>query len=265
MAQPIPAHDQEHFAAVQRALVADGLHLAMVSGDCSRLGIYAGALARALAQSHGWRVEAYQPRRLEAIVADLMLCRFDAALSRISAASPGRPAVPAGSPDERGCVLFIPDAQALPPQEFDQILRLAAGTRLLRLVALFDGSRAGETGIRMRRMGEHVACWTLDDENDDTPAEPARQRGGSDAAPPGRAFGPSRLQVGGMFAMAAVLLLALLPAAPWRSDDGSRHAATPPARTVTGSVQLAGEPPAAFPHAPNPPESDAPAPAEVPR
>ncbi len=264
MAQPIPAHDQEHFAAVQRALVADGLHLAMVSGDCSRLSTYAGALARALAQSHGWRVEAYQARRLEAIVADLMLSRFDAALSRISAASAGRTAVPEGSPDERGCVLFIPDAHALPPQEFDQILRLATGTRLLRLVALFDGSRAGETGIRMRRMGDHVACWTLDDENDDAAAGPARQRGCSDAAPPARAIVPSRLQVGGMLAMAA-LLLALLPAAPWRSDDGARHAAAPPVRTVTGSVQLAGEPPAAFPHAPNQPGSEAPGPAEAQR
>ncbi len=248
MASTIPAHDREHFAAVQRALLDDGLHLAMVSSDRLQLTAYAGALARALAQAHGWRVEAYQPKRLEAIVAELMLRRFDAALSGISAPSPGLRSAQSHASEERGCVLFLPHAQALPLQEFDQLLRIAAGTRLLRVVALFDGAASHETGLRLRALGERVACWTLDEDDDDPPPVPHRAPGTAGATLP--APRPSRLRTGGMLAVAAVLLLALLPAAPWRPGQQAEHAGATSTLTVRGSVQLAGEPPAGFRPAP---------------
>lgn len=251
MPDPIPAHDRAHFAAVQHALLADGLHLAMVSAVHGKLTAYAGALARALAQAHGWRVEAYQASRLEAVVAELMLGRFDAALSRISAASPA--GSPGGQAAERGCVLFIPNAQALPIEELDQLLRVATGVRRLRLVALFDGGQPQATASRLRRMGDQLAHWALDEEAEDEQPAALPRRTAVEASGAAAAR-PSRLRLAGMVATAAMLVLALLPAAPWRNDPA--HADSPPAvsaaeaeaarLSISGRVQLAGDPPAAF-------------------
>ncbi len=139
----------------------------MVAHDRERLHDYALALARTLAAESGVRVEAYHPDRVEALVVDLMLHRFDAALSDISRPAAGHgtgwPAVGA----RPGCVLFVAHAESMPRGEFRQLLRVAAGTRRngLRLVALFDASRAG-CDERIADMGTQVARWDLDADDD---------------------------------------------------------------------------------------------------
>ncbi len=205
MSTPVRTQDMEHFAIVRDSLARDGLHVAMAAHDRRRLQDYAGALARALAGQSGLRAEAYNPSRLESVVVDLMLHRFDAALSDISGSGT------AGGHDPRfhpvasrpGCVLFIPDAHALPRAEFRQLLRIAAGTRRngLRLVALFDANSPA-CDERIADMGKQVARWDLDDDAD---AEMERASGpwrrGRDArsarsdaaAPPSSSFPSSSL------------------------------------------------------------------------
>lgn len=251
MAHPIPADDREHFAAVQQALAEDGLHVAMASADPAKLHAYAGELARAIAGTRGWHVEAYRASRLESVVADLMLHRFDAALSRISGSPSGRTRAAAQSPDPAGYALFIPDAQAMPLPEFKQLLRVAAGTRRLRLIALFDDRRPLACAAHLRAMGTQVAHWSLDDEDEPAPASsrtgPAARAHIAHIAHIARLPHPARpLRLGAAgLAAAAALLLALLPAAQWHPADG--HAgttATASTLTRSGLVQLAGEPPA---------------------
>lgn len=245
MAHPIPADDREHFAAVQQALAEDGLHVAMASADPAKLHAYAGALARAIAGTRGWHVEAYRASRLESVVADLMLHRFDAALSRISGSPSGRTRAAAQSPDPAGYALFIPDAQAMPLPEFKQLLRVAAGTRRLRLIALFDDRRPLACAAHLRAMGTQVAHWSLDDEDEPAPASsrtgPAARAHIAHLPRPAR---PLRVRAAGLAASAA-LLLALLPAAQWHPADGHPGTtATASTLTRSGLVQLAGEPPA---------------------
>lgn len=247
MAHPIPAHDREHFAAVQQALAEDGLHVAMVSADRAKLNAYAGALARALAGTRGWHVEAYRASRLESIVVDLMLHRFDAALSRISGPPSGQIRIPAQAPGQPGCALFIPDAQAVPLQEFIQLARIASGTRQLRLIALFDDSRPFACEAHLRAMGADVAHWSLDDDAEATHnAEQRVAASGAGRARLSRLVRPLPVGAAGL-AAAAALLLALLPAAPW-GPTGSGHGTAVQETTLTrsGVVQLAGEPPADF-------------------
>lgn len=239
MAQTISAHDTEHFAAVCHALARDGLHLAMVCSDRERLYAYAGELSRVLSREHGLRVEAYQSGRLETIVADLMLHRFDAALSRISGSSQQRAHAQASMQSEPGCVLFIPEAQRLPLAEFAHLVRIASGTPHLRLVALLDGKPAFESESRVRAMGERVAHWTLDGE----PPEEAMP-----AAPVRRARAPlPRFRTAHVSAAAAALLLLLAPVLYTTDDDAGRAATTATGRvTRSDMVELAGEPPADF-------------------
>lgn len=247
MAHPIPANDREHFAAVQQALAEDGLHVAMLSADAARLNAYAGALARAIAGRQGWHVEAYRASRLESIVADLMLHRFDAALSRISGSPAGQIRIPVQAPHAPGYVLFVPDAQALPLPEFSQLVRIASGTRQLRLVALFDDSRPFACNAHLRAMGPQLAQWALDDDEEaDRAVERSVAAPGTRHARLPRLARPLRAGTAGL-AAAAALLLALLPAAPWH-PAGEGSGTTAPAATLTrsGLVQLAGEPPADF-------------------
>ena len=177
MSTPVRHQDMEHFAIVRDSLARDGLHVAMAAHDRRRLQDYAGALARALAGQSGLRVEAYNPSRLESLVVDLMLHRFDAALSDISGHGASGGHDPRFNPvaSRPGCVLFIPDAHALPRAEFRQLLRIAAGTRRngLRLVALFDADSPA-CDERIADMGVQVARWDLDDDAD---ADMARAAG----------------------------------------------------------------------------------------
>ncbi len=284
MSTPVRAQDREHFSLVQESLARDGLHVAMVARDRRRLQDYAGSLARALAGQDGLRVEAYNPTRLESLVVDLMLHRFDAALSDISSTSRIQLAGLHGTASRPGCVLFIPEAHALPRGEFRQLLRIAAGTRRngLRLVALFDASSPA-CDERIAEMGTQIACWDLDDDADadadadagyDRTAWQARRSHDADAASAGfadRARIPAlpslsltslssiprmsrRLAVnrGRWLAAAGVAaMLALLPAMfPLTGDESTL--APQDARTVTrsGLVELAGEPRQDFARAP---------------
>ena len=172
MSTPVRAQDREHLSIVQESLARDGLHVAMVAHDRRRLQDYAGALARALAGQAGngrLRIEAYDPGRLESLIVDLMLHRFDAALSDISGAAPQGASASGWRADacRPGCVLFVPDAQVLSRAEFRQLLRIAAGTRRngLRLVALFDADSPA-CDERIAEMGTQVARWDLDDDTE---------------------------------------------------------------------------------------------------
>ncbi len=151
--------DWEHFSIVRESLSLDRLHVAMVGRDRGQLLDYAAALAVALSEQDGWHVEKYEPDRLETLIVDLMLNRFDAALQTVS----GHRALPTRRPP--GCVLFIPEAQAVPRAAFQQLIKLATGMRdhRLRLVALFPGS-SQVCRERMAWMGEQVARWDLDDD-----------------------------------------------------------------------------------------------------
>lgn len=159
MPTPIRPADWEHFSIVRESLCLDRLHVAMVGRDRGQLLDYAATLAVTLSEQDGWHIEKYDPARLETLIVDLMLNRFDAALQTVSG---HRASLSARSP---GCVLFIPEAQAIPRATFQQLVRLAAGTRdhRLRLVALFPGS--GQTSLeRISWMGTQVARWDLDDD-----------------------------------------------------------------------------------------------------
>lgn len=260
---------------VQASLARDGLHVAMVAHDRDRLQAYAAILARTLAAQTRLRVEAYHPSRLESVVVDLMLHRFDAALSDISGsglsgnASAGQQA--AGRP---GCVLFVPDAHALPRAEFRQLLRIAAGTHRngLRLVALFDANSAS-CDERIAELGAQVARWDIDDDGDAraTPASmPWRRRRADDALTREVALSASRApsRLSSMSAMAslpraarrlvsqrnswlaaasvAALLLTLPAVLTWQGDASlqAQQDGHDQNRTVTrsGMVELAGEP-----------------------
>ena len=159
MPSPIRPADREHFSIVRESLSLDRLHVAMVGRDRGQLLDYAAALAVTLAEKDGWHVEKYEPDRLETLIVDLMLNRFDAALQTVS----GQRALPSRRPP--GCVLFIPEAQAIPCATFKQLVRLSAGTRdhRLRLVAIFSG-RSQACAERISWMGGQVARWDLDDD-----------------------------------------------------------------------------------------------------
>ncbi len=274
MSTPVRNQDRKHVSLVQESLARDGLHVAMVARDRRRLQDYAGSLARALAGQDGLRVEAYNPTRLESLVVDLMLHRFDAALSDISSTSRVQLAGLHGTASRPGCVLFIPEAHALPRAEFRQLLRIAAGTRRngLRLVALFDASGPA-CDERIAEMGTQVARWDLDDDADaDADADSDRaawqKRRSYEADPALAGFAdrahipslaslslaslssitrmPRRLAVnrGRWLAAAGVAaMLAMLPAILPLIGDTSMLAHHD-ARTVSrsGLVELAGEP-----------------------
>ncbi len=159
MSTPIRPADWEHFSIVRESLCLDRLHVAMVGRDRGQLLDYAATLAVTLSEQDGWHIEKYDPDRLETLIVDLMLNRFDAALQTVS----GHRASP--SARSLGCVLFIPEAQAIPRATFQQLVRLAAGTRdhRLRLVALFPGSSQASLE-RISWMGAQVARWDLDDD-----------------------------------------------------------------------------------------------------
>jgi hypothetical protein len=162
MPSPIRPADWEHFSIVRESLSLDRLHVAMVGRDRRQLLDYAAALAVSLAEQDGWHIEKYDPQRLETLIVDLMLNRFDAALQTVS----GHRASTSHRPP--GCVLFIPDPLTIPRAAFQQLIRLAGGTRdhRLRLVALFpSGGQACEE--RISWMGSRVARWDLDDDADD--------------------------------------------------------------------------------------------------
>lgn len=159
MPSPIRPADWEHFSIVRESLSLDRLHVAMVGRNRRQLLDYAATLAITLSEQDGWHIEKYDPQRLENLIVDLMLNRFDTALKTVS----GHPSRP--SPRQPGCVLFIPDALTIPRATFQQLVRLAAGTRdhRLRLVALFPSdSQACEERIAL--MGTRVARWDLDDD-----------------------------------------------------------------------------------------------------
>jgi len=164
MSSPIRLADCEHFSIVRESLSLDGLHVAMVGRDRRQLLDYAAALAVALAEQDGWHIEKYDPQRLETLIVDLMLDRFDAALQNLSGDARTSP-----PPTPPGCVLFIPDAQSMSRAAFHQLVRLVAGTRnhRLRLVALF-GAEGQACEDRIAAMGTQVARWDLDD--DETPS-----------------------------------------------------------------------------------------------
>jgi hypothetical protein len=159
MPSPIRPADWEHFSIVRESLSLDRLHVAMVGRNRRQLLDYAAALAITLSEQDGWHIEKYDPQRLENLIVDLMLNRFDTALQTVS----GHRTSPSRRPP--GCVLFIPDAMTIPRATFQQLVRLAAGTRdnRLRLVALFPSdSQACEDRIAI--MGSRVARWDLDDD-----------------------------------------------------------------------------------------------------
>lgn len=159
MSIPIRPADWEHFSIVRESLSLDRLHVAVVGRDRGQLLDYAAALAITLSEQDGWHVEKYDPERLETLIVDLMLNRFDAALQTVSGHRS------ASSARRLGCVLFIPEAQSLPRATFQQLVRLAAGTRdhRLRLVALFPGNGQA-CKERIAWMGAQVARWDLDDD-----------------------------------------------------------------------------------------------------
>lgn len=272
MSNPVRPQDRQHFSIVQESLVCDGLHVAMVARDRKRRQDYAGTLARALASHPDLRIEAYNASRLESVIVDLMLHRFDAALSDISTptASHGRHTI-AGRP---GCVLFITEAHALPRAEFHQLLRIAACTHKngLRLVALFDADSPACDG-RIAEMGTQVARWDLDDASDhdlgraSPPWRGLSKADGNLAVVPnaGSKSSTQRLiwhlprQITGhggrwIAAASAAAMLALIPAAIPKFGNGPMLAHTENlenrAITRSGTVELAGVPQQAYTRAP---------------
>jgi hypothetical protein len=159
MSPLVPAADREHLSRVRASLTQDGFDLAMIGRDRLQLLAYAAAIATGLADQGGWQVLKYDPMQLETLLADLTLARFDGALQTLSgqAASQHAQAL-------QNCVLFIPDAQNLPPTQLRQLLRLLNGTghRRLRIVALFSSSaRACE--VQVAELGTRAARWYLDE------------------------------------------------------------------------------------------------------
>ncbi len=265
MATPIRAQDREHFEIVQQALAVDGLHVAISSADRDRLADYAGTLARTLASRYGLQVEAYQPGRLEALVADLMLHRYDGALSRISGtAARGRVQ---DATESTSCVLFIPDAHAVRLQEFTQLARVASGLRQLRLVAMFGGSVPFERDARLQAMGAQLARWDIDADDAHeatarsdalraTPGSPPMPTASAERELAARAAALPRRTRSWVTASAAALaaatataavMLSIQPFADGEAAPGSAASSQPaPTLTRSGTVQLAGEPPADF-------------------
>ena len=217
MPSPIRPADWEHFSIVRESLSLDRLHVAMVGRDRRQLLDYAAALAVTLAEQDGWHIEKYDPQRLEALIVDLMLNRFDAALRTVS----GHRASPLPRPP--GCVLFIPDALTIPRAAFMQLIRLAAGTRdhRLRLVALFP-SDSPACEERISWMGSRVARWDLDDDAEMTysAAWLAGTTGNSfkRGADSKRYRAPGKLLATGAAAV-MLAMLALLPTT-WRAIAG---------------------------------------------
>lgn len=252
MSTPIRAADGEHFAIVRDSLASDGLHLAMVARDRRLLQDYAAELARTLARDDDLRVEAYDASRLESLIVELTLERFDGALSRIAGEGRSPERGLSAAPDRPDCVLFIPDAQQLPRAELNTLLRLAAGTRhnRLRLVAMFHSRHTGDCDQRIAAMGKQLARWDLDEEaSEEAQAEAA-------ASHPARAGGRRGLSGNRQVwrtALAAVMIAGLailplpsplLPAAFTMSSstsdaDRSRFGA---AEADLRVMQLAGEP-----------------------
>ena len=207
MSSPIRPADWEHFSIIRKSLSLDGLHVAMVGRDRHQLLDYAATLAVTLAQEERWHIEKYDPQRLETLIVDLMLNRFDAALQTLSdhTRSPR-------SSHSPGCVLFIPDAQSIPRSAFLQLVSLAAGTRdqRLRLIALFAVNDPVCEDLIVS-MGPNVARWDLDedaageDEPQVFPSAPGRRARSGHLARPRRS--PGRL----VAAAAAAAVLAALP------------------------------------------------------
>jgi len=159
MSPLVPAADREHLSRVRASLAQDGLHLAMIGHDHQQLLAYAATIATELADQGGWQVEKYDPMQLESLLADLTLARFDGALQTLS----GQSARPHGRAMSH-CLLFIPDAQNLPPTQLRQLMRLLHGTghRGLRIVALFSSS-ALACEAQLATLGSRVARWYLDE------------------------------------------------------------------------------------------------------
>jgi hypothetical protein len=162
----VPVADREQLSRVRASLAQDGFDLAMVARDRQHLLDCAASLAIELAEHGGWQVEKYDPHRLETLLADLTLARFDGALRRLA-----DHASTAGSANWPDCLLFIPDAHTLSATELRKLLHLiqSTGHRRLRLVALFV-SDAAACESQIAALGQRVARWYLDESPDDLPS-----------------------------------------------------------------------------------------------
>jgi len=167
MSPLVPAADREQLSRVRASLAQDGLDLAMIGRDRDQLSMYAAAVATGLAEQGGWHVEKLDPSRLETLLADLVLARFDGALQSLT-----EHAVTPRTRSPRAYLVFIPNAQDLSAAELRHLLRLMRGTghSALRVVTLFTGS-ASSCEQKLSALGPKVARWYLDeapgDEADD--------------------------------------------------------------------------------------------------
>jgi len=167
MSPLVPAADREQLSRVRASLAQDGLDLAMIGRDREQLSVYAAAVATGLAEQGGWHVEKLDPSRLETLLADLVLARFDGALQSLT-----EHAATARTRSPRAYLVFIPNAQDLSAAELRHLLRLMRGTghSALRVVTLFTGS-ASSCEQKLSALGPKVARWYLDeapgDEADD--------------------------------------------------------------------------------------------------
>ena len=159
MSPLVPAADREQLSRVRASLAQDGLDLAMIGRDRDQLSIYAAAVATGLAEQGGWHVEKLDPSRLETLLADLVLARFDGALQSLT-----EHAVTARTRSPRAYLVFIPNAQDLSAAELRHLLRLMRGTghSALRVVTLFTGS-ASSCEQKLSALGPKVARWYLDE------------------------------------------------------------------------------------------------------
>jgi len=179
MSPLVPAADREQLSRVRASLAQDGLDLAMIGRDRDQLSIYAAAVATGLAEQGGWHVEKLDPSRLETLLADLVLARFDGALQSLT-----EHAVTPRTRSPRAYLVFIPNAQDLSAAELRHLLRLMRGIghSALRVVTLFTGS-ASSCEQKLSALGPKVARWYLDeapgDEADDDLVLSAGERGAS--------------------------------------------------------------------------------------
>lgn len=179
MSPLVPAADREQLSRVRASLAQDGLDLAMIGRDRDQLSMYAAAVATGLAEQGGWHVEKLDPSRLETLLADLVLARFDGALQSLT-----EHAVTPRTRSPRAYLVFIPNAQDLSAAELRHLLRLMRGTghSALRVVTLFTGS-ASSCEQKLSALGPKVARWYLDeapgDEADDDLVLSAGERGAS--------------------------------------------------------------------------------------
>jgi len=179
MSPLVPAADREQLSRVRASLAQDGLDLAMIGRDRDQLSMYAAAVATGLAEQGGWHVEKLDPSRLETLLADLVLARFDGALQSLT-----EHAATARTRSPRTYLVFIPNAQDLSAAELRHLLRLMRGTghSALRVVTLFTGS-ASSCEQKLSALGPKVARWYLDeapgDEADDDLVLSAGERGAS--------------------------------------------------------------------------------------